>query len=141
MVLTERNILINEKLGKSYKLCKEKEISALFKEGKKIHKFPLSAHYLCVEDKKPTPFQLVISVPKRNFKKAHDRNRIKRKIKEIIRKNKLNLETFLLKENLQLSLFVMYSHNEELPFEEISKKTELFISFLIENIKNDPKKI
>ncbi|MGJ8661311.1 MAG: ribonuclease P protein component [Bacteroidota bacterium] len=138
MVSTEGKIQINEKLGKPYKLCKEKEISALFKTGKKIHKFPFTAHYLFLEDKKSTPFQLVISVPKRNFKKAHDRNRIKRKIKEVIRKNKLNLETFLIKENLQLSFFVLYNHKEELTFEEISKKTELFIEFLIENIKNEP---
>jgi ribonuclease P protein component len=137
MISTAGAIQINEKLGKAYKLCKEKEISALFKTGRKIHKYPFSAHYLLTDEPKSTPFQLVISVPKRNFKKAHDRNRIKRLIKETIRKNKLILETFLLDENLRLSVFVLYAHREELKFDELSKKTEHFISFLIENIKNE----
>jgi len=137
--MVSTKIQFNEKLGKPYKLCKEKEISALFKTGKKIYKFPYSASYMIVDEKKSTSFQLVISVPKRNFKKAHDRNRIKRVIKEAFRKNKLILETFLLEEQLQLSFFLMYSHKEKLTFEELLKKTELFISFLIENLENDSK--
>jgi ribonuclease P protein component len=137
MISAPRKIQMNEKLGKSYKLCKEKEISALFKTGKKVYKYPFTAHYLLAPEQKSTPFQLVISVPKRNFKKANDRNRIKRLIKEVIRKNKLILETFLLNENLQLSFFILYSQKEELKFDELSKKIEQFISFLIENIKNE----
>jgi|TARA_R110000737_G_scaffold351267_1_gene392947 ribonuclease P protein component len=137
MISATRKIQVNEKFGKSYKLCKEKEISLLFKGGVKTHKFPFSVHYMLIEEDRITPFQMVISVPKRNFKKAHDRNRIKRQIKEAIRKNKLNLETFLINEKLQLSVFILYSHKEELKFDDLSKKTEHFISFLIENIKNE----
>lgn len=137
MVQNAQKIQINEKLGKAYKLCKEKEISAVFKTGCKAHKFPYTFHFLLVDQKRTNPFQLVISVPKRNFKKAHDRNRIKRHIKESIRKNKLILETFLINEGLQLSIFVMYASKEEMKFEDLMKKTAYFIDFLIENIKNE----
>lgn len=137
MVSTKRTILINEKLGKSYKLCKEKEISALFKYGNKLHKFPFTAHYLTIDQHAATPFQLVVSVPKRNFKKATDRNRIKRQIKEAIRKNKLILETFLVEENIQLSVFIIFTHKEKLIFDEITKKTEQFFASLIEKMKNE----
>jgi ribonuclease P protein component len=137
--MVSTKIQFNEKLGKPYKICKDKDISALFKTGKKIYKFPYSSSYLIVDEKQSTPFQLVISVPKRNFKKAHDRNRIKRIIKETFRKNKLILETFLLEEQLQFSFFLMYNHKEKLTFEEFMLKTELFVYFLIENLKNDSK--
>jgi ribonuclease P protein component len=137
MISSNRKVLQNQKLGKVYKLCSEKEISSLFKVGKKFHKFPFSAHYKIQEEKRNTPFQLVISVPKRNFKKATDRNHLKRLIKEVIRKNKLNLETFLNNEQIQLSFFLVYTHKEKMTYNELSIKAEHFISFLIENIKNE----
>ena len=139
MISTVNQLQLNEKLGKSYKLCKEKEISALFKSGKKLYKFPFSASYMIVDENRSTPFQFVISVPKRNFKKATDRNRIKRVVKETFRKNKLHLEAFLIKENIQMSFFLLYNHKEKLTFEELLKKTEQFISFFIENLKNESK--
>ncbi|MFA7272446.1 MAG: ribonuclease P protein component [Crocinitomicaceae bacterium] len=137
MVSENENVLINQKLGKNYKLCSEKKIASLFKEGKKMHKFPFTAHYLLSSESQPTPFQVVIGVPKRNFKKAKDRNHIKRKIKEAIRKNKLNLETLLVKNGLHLSFFLLYTNKEDLKYDELFKKTDQFLALLIENIKHE----
>ena len=135
MVSESKNVLINQKLGKNYKLCSEKKIAALFKEGTKLHKFPYTAHYLVTSEPQSTPFQVVIGVPKRNFKKAKDRNLIKRKIKEAIRKNKLILETLLVKNELHLTFFLLYTNKEDMKYDELLKKTTQFFTILLENLK------
>ena len=79
----------------------------------------------------------MISVPKRNFKKAVDRNRLKRLIREAVRKNKLILESFLIQENLKLYFMLVFTNKEEMAFQEIHLKTENFIKHLIQEIKDE----
>lgn len=73
---------------KQEKLKKGKLISQLFTEGKSITEFPIKLAYLQYEHSSPYKIQAGVSVPKRNFKKAVDRNRIKRLLREAYRKNK-----------------------------------------------------
>ena len=129
----------NEKFGKAYKLCYESTIQSLFKTGKKLYKFPFSAQYSFSQVKQITPFQIVISVPKRNFKKATDRNLLKRRIREAIRKNKLILERFLLEEEINLSFVLIYTAKEKMTFKDIAHKTDVFLKELIQDIKNEKK--
>lgn len=127
----------NEKFGKAYKLCHLRKIEQLFSDGKKTYKFPFSAQYVLHKEEAITPFQIVISVPKRNFKKAVDRNRLKRLIREAVRKNKLILESFLIQENLKLYFMLVFTNKEEMAFQEIYLKTENFIKHLIQEIKDE----
>ena len=73
-------------LGKKERLKSKKLIGKLFEEGKSIKKYPFRLIYL-IQDKNSFKIktQASFSVPKRNFKKAVDRNRIKRLIKEAYR--------------------------------------------------------
>jgi len=73
---------------KQEKLKKSKLISQLFAEGKNVNEFPIKLVYLPVEHEAPFKIQAGVSVPKRNFKRAVDRNRIKRLLREAYRKNK-----------------------------------------------------
>jgi ribonuclease P protein component len=82
------------------------------------------------------PFQVTISAPKRYYKKAHDRNRIKRIVREAIRKNKLILEPFLVERGLHMALFVIYTGREELKTETLHKKTQQLFKQLIDEISN-----
>jgi len=88
---------MNEKMGKQYKLCSQKLIESIFETKQSVKSYPFIAHYKAFELPAKVPFQLVLSVPKRNFKRAHDRNKIKRQMREIIRKNKYFMNTKLLK--------------------------------------------
>ena len=70
------------------KLKSTKLIGELFSEGKSITQFPIKLVYLPIKNSEDTCYKCGVSVPKRNFKKAVHRNRLKRLIRETYRKNK-----------------------------------------------------
>ena len=94
-------------------------------------------HYKVVNEDEKTRFQVAVSAPKRTFRKATDRNRIKRLMRESIRKNKLYLEPFLAEQNIQLALFMIYTSKEELPLDTLMKKTQQLFKQLINTLEND----
>ena len=78
---------MNNTLGKTERLKSRKLIKKLFEEGISIKNYPFRLVYIATET---PPIKSSFSVPKRNFKKAVDRNRIKRLIKEAYRLEKKN---------------------------------------------------
>jgi ribonuclease P protein component len=128
---------MNESFGKEYKLCSQKKIQEIFDERKSLRSYPFVMHYKVVNEDEKTRFQVVVSAPKRTFRKATDRNRIKRLMRESIRKNKLYLEPFLAEQNIQLALFMIYTSKEELPLDKLMKKTQQLFKQLINNLEND----
>lgn len=77
------------------------------------------------------PAQLVISVSRRRFKRAVQRNRVKRRIREAYRKNKSgHLYDFLHSRKLSLAVMVSYVGNDILPSAEIEKKLILVLKRL-----------
>ncbi|MBQ4820029.1 ribonuclease P protein component [Aquimarina sp. MMG016] len=80
--------MIKETLGKKERLKSKKEIELLFSEGKSIAQFPIRLIYRKAELDDDVSVKTAVSVSKRNFKKAVDRNRIKRLLREGYRKNK-----------------------------------------------------
>lgn len=127
---------MDQTFGKPYKLCSKKAIEAIFEEKKTVKQFPFAMHYSLMELPTDKPFQVVISAPKRIFRKAHDRNRIKRLMKEVIRKNKLILEDYLLANQQQLALFLVYTHKEEMKYEVLLHKMESLLLKTLNEIKN-----
>ncbi len=70
---------------KELMLVDKKDISLLFKKGKVVKSYPLLLYTMNSSKKK-----ILFSVPKKNIKKAVDRNRIKRQLREIY----FNLSSF-----------------------------------------------
>ena len=99
---------------KAEKLCNYHRIQALFREGRSIKKYPLKLLYLPV-DKSITPTQLLISVPKKKLKKAVDRNRIKRLIRESYRMEKHQLSSV----DRSFSLAIIYMGQELTTYNQI----------------------
>lgn len=112
---------------KSEKLKSQKKIELLFSEGKSVAVYPLRLVYVPIDNKEKTEIQIGVSASKKYLKKATERNRIKRLLREAYRLNKT-----LLWNDLQHSFVIMflYQSKEEILFSELNEKTEqLFEKF------------
>lgn len=128
---------MDQRFPKSYKLCSKKVIGQLFTEGKQLRSFPFVLNHKMVELATQSPFQIVLSVPKRNFKKAHDRNKIKRLMREAVRKNKLILEEPLRMNQKQMALFLIYTHKEEMKHFAIEARVKKIFELLVNSISEE----
>src|SRR5690606_24197809 len=79
---------ISATFNKSEILRSKRIIGALFENGKSVYSFPLKAVFLNVEHDARAPVQVLFVVPKKLFKRAHDRNLIRRRMKEAYRTRK-----------------------------------------------------
>jgi ribonuclease P protein component len=112
---------------KKEKLKSKTTIDLLFSEGNSVSKFPLRLVYL--ENKEPNAelMKMGVSVSKKYFKKAVDRNYFKRVLRETYRLNK-----HLLIDNLEkpYAFMFFYQTKERLSYQEIEEKTiQLFQKF------------
>jgi ribonuclease P protein component len=78
-------------LRKKERLSKETWIQALFEKGSSFYFHPFKVLYMPHPDAGSTVNEVLFSVPKRQFKRAVDRNKIKRRLREAYRLNKSEL--------------------------------------------------
>lgn len=71
--------------NKEERLCSRKSLDLLFKSGSSFLLYPFRVSYLFVPAEPSYPVQVVVNVSKKRFKRAHDRNLIKRRIREAYR--------------------------------------------------------
>jgi ribonuclease P protein component len=94
--------------NKFEKLKSRKQIELLFAHGKSISSFPVKVFYLPVEHTPLHPIQVGVGVSARNFKKAVDRNTIKRRMREAYRLHKLPLHAHLMAEQKSVAVFILW---------------------------------
>lgn len=117
--------------NKTEKLKSEKLIEKLFLEGKSVVVHPL--RLVCIEtnfnDK--VKAKVGVSVSKRHFKRAVDRNRIKRLMREAYR---LQKATLFNNSSTSYALMILYIGKDKPDFETLKQKTkQLFDKFLKQN--------
>ena len=117
-------------LSKSERLSSKSLIEQLFSNGRSFGHHPFVIRYLPLEDSISTSHQILISVSKRNFKRAVDRNKIKRQIREAYRLNKELLTG--LKDHYAIAY--IYSFKKTMPYSELESK-------LIESLKRLQKEL
>lgn len=69
------------------RLKSRKAIAQVFETGGQLFQYPIKVFYLITADQ-PATVQMSVSVPKKKFKKATDRNQIKRRMREAFRLNR-----------------------------------------------------
>ncbi len=97
---------------KKERLCSKKMISQLFEQGRSIKTGCLRVIYLLLADELPNRVQVLISVPKKQFKNAVERNLLKRRIREAYRLNKSPLLKALDREDMFLLVSFVYNGKE-----------------------------
>ena len=119
---------MNNTYPKTEKLKSKTTIDLLFSEGKSISKYPLRLVYVPINLENGEQIKMGVSVSKKYFKKAVDRNYFKRVLRETYRLNK-----HLLLENSEKKYGFMffYQTKDRLTYQEINEKTiQLFEKFV-----------
>lgn len=123
---------------KNEKLKSQKTIDLLFSKGKSVTKYPLRLVYVETSDENEK-LKFGVSVSKKHFKKAVDRNYYKRVLRECYRLNK-----HIIHENLEKPYAIMffYQTKDRLTYQEIHEKTiQLFEKWVVAIQPQESKKL
>ncbi|WP_353777149.1 ribonuclease P protein component [Winogradskyella sp. 3972H.M.0a.05] len=113
---------------KKEKLKSKILIDLLFKEGQSVSAFPLKLIYLQTTHDDEAVIKTGVSVSKRYFKNAVDRNRIKRLMREAYRLNKAD---FFNNSSTSYAFMILYLSKDGTTFEALNAKMkQLFEKFL-----------
>jgi ribonuclease P protein component len=119
-------------LGKQERLKSKKLIEKLYAEGDSVKTFPLRMMYVQTAHTSEFPCQVGVSVAKRNYKLAADRNRLKRLMRETYR-----LQKQIVYNNLDKPYVFMISYigSEEIKYEDLYLKMEKLLTLFIDKVK------
>jgi ribonuclease P protein component len=104
---------------KEERISTQKEIDLLFTEGISFISYPLRIVYIAQKPFSGADVSILVSVPKRKFKRAVQRNRLKRLIRESYRLNKMSLLNHLQEKDQGLLIAFLFVGNELSGFKEI----------------------
>jgi ribonuclease P protein component len=116
------------------KLKSRKLIQQLFASGKTIHVPPVTCHFLMNPAVLSVPLQVGVGVSARQFKKATDRNRIKRLLREAYRLNKHEIHIALTETEQALVVFLLYNGKELPNFQIIERTVQQVLGMLVARI-------
>ena len=118
--------------NKTEKLKSRKTLNELFTKGKSFSVFPVKLFYTIAENDQA--IKAGVGVSARNFKKAVDRNRIKRLLRECYRLNKLSLHTTVASKQKGVSVFFLYVGKELPEYAMLNEKMQAALTKLEEII-------
>ncbi len=125
---------------KSAKLKSKTTIDLLFLKGKSVSKYPLRLVYVPIETAASSSLKMGVSVSKKYFKNAVDRNYFKRVLRECYR---LNQSILINKMDQSYAVMFFYQTKERLTYEAINEKTialfEKFSNAICESQNNQTK--
>jgi ribonuclease P protein component len=124
-------------------LKREKIITALFSgQGQTVAAYPIRAVWqitpLAAER---VACQVAVTVSKRNFKRAHDRNRYKRLLREAYRLHKATLHELLTARGEQCALMLIFTAKEVQDFATVARKMQVVLKKMTTEIEKQTKAV
>ncbi len=127
--------------SKSERLNSKIIIERLFTQGKAFVKYPVRSSFILLEEPQEARAQILVSIPKKRFKRANKRNLLKRKIREAYRLNKHPLLEELEKKQIHIAIAFVYLPTEVLSYQDIEKGIKKCLNHIVHLIsKNDAAK-
>ncbi|MFI5218051.1 MAG: ribonuclease P protein component [Bacteroidia bacterium] len=108
--------------SKHERLGSRKALEHIFKSGKKINESTIQILWMESDSKEKALLKIAISVPKKNFKKAVDRNKIKRQIREAYRLNKHKILPLIKSTGKKFSAVILFTGKVPLAYPETEAK-------------------
>jgi ribonuclease P protein component len=128
---------MNYSFPKQEKVISLKIIEALYSKGNfSVFAFPFKVSMVFIAEQQAN-CQVLITVPKRNFKKAVDRNRIKRQIREIYRLNKHLLFNNIALQSKQIAISIAYISKTELDYKQAENSFQKVINLIVLHLEKD----
>ena len=128
--MTERKFT----LSKDERISWKRHIDLLFASGESFIAFPFRIIYLALEEEMPAQVSIMVSVPKKKFKRAVKRNLIKRQAREAYRLQKYDLIDPLAEKNKSLLVAFLYVDKVVQPIEVVEKGMRKAIRLLNEKV-------
>jgi ribonuclease P protein component len=123
------------------RLKSRKVIEQMFKQGQSFAQYPLRLVWLEMEERQSDfPAQFALTVPKKKYKKAVQRNRIRRLMREAYRLNKHRLYDALQEGERQVALLVIYTGQEIMTFAEIEAAMQQTLRRFVKKRRADNQK-
>lgn len=117
---------------KAERLSSKLLIEKLFENGRSFKLHPFRVTWLEHTLNTNLPVQIAFSVPKKNFKRAVDRNKLKRRSREAYRKSKQRLYEKLKEQKRSILVMLVYIANEMSDYAIIENKINAVINRLID---------
>ena len=119
---------------KKQKLCSETVIKEMFSNGKSFTTSAVRLVWKEDNNEDEVTVKSIIVVPKKKIKLAIKRNIIRRRMKEIYRLHKIDLENMLKGKKLQLSIAMIYQKENIFSYKTMEEEIKLILERLIKEI-------
>lgn len=126
-------------LSKNERIKSKKTIETLFQQGEAFFSYPYRLVYSVNREARQPGLFMAISVPKRLFKRAHERNRIKRLARETYRLQKTALQTLVIQHQFELNLMFIYQARDIVAYNTMEKHMQLGLQGVQQRIFPTPK--
>ncbi len=114
--------IMRKTFTKEERLCSKRDIDSLFHSGSSFVVYPFRVVYSVISSE-AMDAKVILSVSKKRFRRAHDRNRIKRLMREVYRLHKAEvLYSDLIDRSLSIHYAIQYIAKEELSFNYLEER-------------------